>query len=541
MRYTVTRLQKRIRARRPAAKFRRLGWLVVALGTACASESLEVKENCGDPPCEPSRATPAVLSITPEDGDIGAEPKGVVRIRFNTELDAGCVSAENVVVLEGNEAVPGKLTYADTQITFAPSADLALLATYRVLIKAGLTSAGGIPMGREFASEFTVRDGTWTSPSSVGRSWLSGLSADAAGGFVLGWEAENVAHVRNYSGGRWKEDDQVLCTSCLRSSLGGNSHGDAVAVALDFDGIARAKQFRQGTWQADSDEVCHLTSYVPQAAISATVAPTGEVRALFVDGDTVRTRHTDRYGVWSGGTDTAGSIRSAPVLAFNDAGTGFVAWTAYDEASETSAARFVRLPAADNVVDTIPSSVDAGDALGALTMAVASNGEAEALWVSAGALMASHYTGTGWSSEAPPTGSETAGICAQPSVVFDGEVFVAAWGQLARGEDTPCIVHTSRRHDGSWEDSGVRSDSRSSAAVSEPLHLRADAWGNLTLLWTASGQATYVRFNHATTTWSAPVSAFPGHVSVARSLVGASGTLLAAFENGGNVETALFR
>lgn len=508
-------------------------------------EAANGQEQCVRGKCVPGNAPPAVVSVAPAEGATDADPAGTIRITFSEELDPATVTKDAVAVFKDNEPIPGSVTYSGTRVTVTPDTNLGLVTRYTVSVKASVADVDGVTMLKDFSSTFAVRDGAWTQakPASMSDGNLVGVSADAAGNYTLGYIAD-IPSARHYRLGAWSAPEQTLtCTDCYRYTVSGNRRGEAIAVAVDFDGTAVARQYRGGEWQPEDATVAQLTEYIPQAEISAAVAPTGEAYAAFVDGHTIRTRHTDNAGFWSGSTDNpiTETVLGTPKLGFDDSGQGFVAWVALDADTNSSALRFVQLHGGTaGSVKTISSSLS-NDSIASMALAVAPSGTAMALWRTENGLLTSFYADQ-WGPSQEVKSSTDVPLCGDASLVSDGEDFVAAWLHRSGDEATPCLVYTSRWHEGTWDDPELRSDATKSVDNGAPPVVGADSNGNLMLLWTVQNQANYARYNHVAATWSSPKKAFDATVTSAFDLaVSDGGPLIAAFNSGSSVYAALYQ
>jgi hypothetical protein len=503
------------------------------------------EESCLRGHCIPGNAPPYVQSITPSNGKTGADPGGTIRITFSEELDPTTVSVQSIAVMDGESPIAGNVSYAGRLATFTPGADLGLLGHYTVVVNSTVADLEGRAMLDDFTSTFDVRDGAWAQATAASTtvSTLAGLSADDEGRFTVGF-AGDVPYARHYESGAWSSQTQVSCEHCFRYVLSGNTHGDAVTAGIDLDGSAMARQYRNGIWQTQDASVAELTGYLPQTAVSAAVAPSGEAYVILIDDDMLRTRQTDSGGFWSGTTDTAISetVYGTPLMAFDETGDGFAAWIGSDTETGSDAVRFMQLHAGDvGSIQTISSSLT-GESLSQLSIAVAADGDAMALWLTTDGVMASNYTKSGWNVAKPVKGSEGVVTCGPTNLVFDGEDFVAAWQRYAGDATTPCLVYTSRWHKGVWADAELRSEAGKSAGQDAPPLLGTDAHGNLMLLWIVGNEATHARFNRGTNTWSTPKKAFDSRVTSPRALaVAPGGTLIMAFNSDSSVYTALFQ
>lgn len=478
------------------------------------------RERCVRGHCIPGNAPPKIESVSPTDGQSSADPTGSIRIEFSEELDATTVSRDTVMLFDGKDLVPGTVSYSGTRVTFKPDEDLALLVTYTLALKATITDLDGVPMLADFASTFTVRDGNWDAPkvAPVGSS-LDGVSADVPGGFLLGSAGEVV----RYADGAWT----TICETCW-GPLAGNGRGVAVTATFDGNGVVTARQYRNGVWDTDGENICELTGYVPQTLINVAVAPTGEAHVALRDDFVVRTRNTDTGATWSSGSDTAEWTDVVPQFAFNRTGEGFAYWTVIGASDHALHAVHFHEGTAE-VTETVPSSEASGTDFGSASIALTDDGGAMATWLFSGSLFVSHHSATGWAMARTIPGSTNVDVCTLPSLVSDGEDFVLAWGHDEGMAGTPCRVYSSRWHEGQWGNAELRSDD--SISVDGNPAITTDAHGNLLLLWTVEGQLYYTRYNHGIDAWAAPAQAFASvlHDPKPSAAVSRNGTIMLAY------------
>ena len=517
---------------------------VLALGSGCAPHASEPSdEDCGAGACIPAESELRVMSVTPSDGATDIEPRVTITIRFNRDVDPTSVFAENVEVLDGDTPLSGTIDSEGSHVTFTPDAKLSLLGQYSVVVRSTVRDRYGVTMKHDFMSCFTVRDGAWslTPPPSASPAWLSGLTVDTDGQFVLGlWEGPPTA--RRYSKkDAWSEVTPVACTMCSDYQLRGNARGQALAIAIEPDGRATARQLRARDWQSKSIHVATLTGYLPQALVTAAVAPNGEAHLLFVDDHVIRTRQTNRDGVWAEelGFPLTDTIYFRPVLAFDDRGTGFAAWMGYDEGDDCSSVHIIHFDASSaSSVQSIPSSCAQGQAVGQVAVAMTTTGEAVLLWPGSGGLLTSSYRSGAWSAASVLAELGSGSVCASPTIVSDGDDLVAAWGEQG-AESERCSLYSSRWHDGLWETRhphGLITGSGPGA----PL-LARDPRGNLMLAWNRDALLTFARFNRMTQSWTAAATQFETADSSTRAIaVAGNGVVMTAFEQDGNTLTALF-
>jgi hypothetical protein len=132
------------------------------------------------------------------------------------------------------------------------------------------------------------------------------------------------------------------------------------------------------------------------------------------------------------------------------------------------------------------------------------------VWVNADEVHSNRFTpdgGWGAPDRVDSLGTETGGSTATTALVFDGEDFIAAFGQRDGNSATPLSVYTNRWHDGSWSEAERRSDGSVPMDASS-LVLGVDGQRNVTVVWAADAahdlEATFSRYAARSSEWGAP-------------------------------------
>jgi hypothetical protein len=416
------------------------------------------EEVCNNRQCVAGNPPPTVVSVSPKDAAVDIELDAKVAIKFSEPLDAKTVTPATVRVLDGKTVVPGSLQYANDTVTFTPTSPLALLAPYTVVVTTGVEDAEGAPLLSEYTSEFSTRDGAWkTVDAANGSFWAlsDGLPISAEGDVLVAWAGMGnqncpvtATWLRRGMATSTKVFDADLSSDCGWVSSGGNAAGVA-SVVWNIPNSAHgtyAQQYRAGAWQANPSLVSKDTH---GHDLHVAVAPSGVV-TLFEQGDgDSEIWRTDAAGKWP----TMGNVLSSAFsngrvsVAYDPEGNGFAVWHSIPSVGGIERIVVSRFDAASGKWSTatdLPGSVAAtaptGDALrGIPVVAVDNEGGAMALWVNAsvdGKLMASRYSpSTGWDAPEPISGTLVVeSRYERPALVFDGEVFVAAWTALEAGK-----------------------------------------------------------------------------------------------------------
>jgi hypothetical protein len=138
--------------------------------------------------------SPRVRSVWPDDGQVGVEPSWEITARFSEDMDATTINSSTFLVMEGANPVPGTITYdaENRAATFDPDDRLALLGQYAVIVTREVRSTAGLRPWEEFHSGFEVRDGAWTTPTSIDAPFGSALrpvvASDTHGNAIAVWD-----------------------------------------------------------------------------------------------------------------------------------------------------------------------------------------------------------------------------------------------------------------------------------------------------------------------------------------------------------------
>jgi hypothetical protein len=400
------------------------------------------EETCFSGTCVAGNAPPTVLSVSPEDAAEGVEPDGVVVIEFSEPLDEDSVTAQSIQVLEGDEALTGKLSYADNKVTFTPDVPLALLGSYSVAVTTAVKDAAGAGMRQAFGSEFSVRDGAWkTIDVAKGNSFdstvfASGLPITGKGDVLLAWGADFAGScpmsVRWFSHGAALtplltfSDVEEFCYS---HSVASNMAGTAVVTWFSSKPTAGlyARQFRDGAWQ---DKSALVSAVEGVRETGAAVTPAG-ISTVFQTSSGAAGREawrTDDEGAWLSSADPLSSEYSYFNVStgFDALGNGVAVWLS--DAGEDKGLHVSYYDAAASqwskgVLLSTSVTSDGGQPL----LAVAPSGEAVALWFTPSSVLASYFAKKVWSKPEPISAqlngfNETDGA----GLVYDGRRFIAA-------------------------------------------------------------------------------------------------------------------
>jgi methionine-rich copper-binding protein CopC len=100
---------------------------------------------------------PSMVSILPANGSSGVPRDTAIEVAFSEPIAPDTVTNATLLLLQGNEAVPGTVMMAGATVTFTPSAPLTYGATYMIQIPAaGIRDLAGNGLDNTYQSNFTV-------------------------------------------------------------------------------------------------------------------------------------------------------------------------------------------------------------------------------------------------------------------------------------------------------------------------------------------------------------------------------------------------
>ena len=494
------------------------------------------EEVCNSGVCGAGNPPPTVVAVTPKDSSVDNELDAKIVIKFSEPLDATTVTPATIRVLDGKTVVPGVLAPVDNTVTFTPTSPLALLAPYTVSVTTAVKDAQGAPLLSEYTSEFSTRDGAWKPVDVVvdRDAWRlsDGLPISSEGDVLVAWAGGDERNCPITA--RWFRRGVAVTTTvfdlatplndCGWVTSGGNAAGVA-SVAWRIPSSPHGtyvQQYRDGAWQANPSLVSKDTS---GHDLHLAVAPSGVV-TLFEHRAVPPTRWTtDAAGKWPTTASVVSSgDSSAPVsVAYDPEGNAFALWHSAASVGGIERIEVSRFDAATGKWSTavdLPGSVAVNaptvdNLRGVPVVAVDDEGGAMVLWSNGsanGKIMASRYSAsTGW--DAPEPISDTLVVESRyepPALVFDGEVFVAAWTALEAGKrltfTARCEVATGW---GAYRKQQVNAADGTSAL--KMPRLVSDGRGTSLLVFAKGAEPTYslVYQRYANGAWDA-LKAVPG-------------------------------
>jgi hypothetical protein len=504
-------------------------------GTECTvardctnDDAADGEEGCDNGYCVAGNAPPTIISVSPGDKAVDVEPDSEIVIELSEPLAADTVTSESIQVLDGADPVPGELNYADNKVVFKPQVPLSLLVNYSIAVSVDVTDVDGVPLLEAFGSTFDVRDGQWSVttalPTKVSLPPLD-LPVDDAGNVLLTWDSL-VGGSTCPPMAQWFRrgvglDSAKPLTGAGFQQCGGihaaTATGNDVLVNWFEDAETATFWFKDGEWAAKKRPITTGT-YASWSALS--VAPDGVIH--YIESRNLPQVGLFAYvsnaaGVWSSGpyTITDEKINENPELRVGKNGKAVAVWNGTDATNHRKIGFSTYLPDKHAWAKggTIPGSLilETNTVIerGNPRLALNDNGDAMVLWIDEkGEIMASRSQpdSSAW---ADPVGiSGTIGTRAhyvQPSLIFDGTTFVAAWTKPA-GNTHDVYVARYDATDETWGAYQRVNDAKTPSTPRMP-ELRADAHQNLILVWAVPTSTpnvfdvAYQRYNARSGTW----------------------------------------
>jgi hypothetical protein len=475
--------------------------------------------------------------VLPDADAIDIEPDTEVVITFSEPIEGTTVTKDNIQLLDGGVPIAGTLTHQGEKVTFTPDVPLALFAELEVAVLTGVTDDAGVSLLEAHSSRFRVRDGTWhTTNAVVGTVYQLAdvLPVTASGDALVAWTAWNGGGIYCPTSANWFNRGVAASAQpavftgedipdCRSVTAGANA--DGVGVVVWQEDFEYAQQFRAGEWGAPKQPV---SKYGSSHLYTSAVAPDGSVSFFQHVSDGTDVWLTDSEGTWSPNRDDISNATglSSVNVAFDAEGNGFAVWAARDASSRQHilVSRFTTTSGVWSAAKILRGSLAESSAVnymrGAPAVAVDADGRALVLWTSrdgspTNVLMASRFIDEAqWSDPLPLAGATSViDLLEPPSLVFDGETFVAAWTERVASSGTIRAARFNMEVD-QFAASEARSAPRT--ALERMPRLVADTHHHLLLVWAAThpsgGQLVYSRYDALGASWSGPAEVSGGVV-----------------------------
>ena len=108
---------------------------------------------------------PTVISTDPNNNAVGVALNKVITANFSMPMDPTTINSNTYFVKQGNNLIPGSISYSGTVATFNPTNDLELNTLYTVTLTNSVKNLAGTPMTNDYVWSFTTR--TFINPPLV--------------------------------------------------------------------------------------------------------------------------------------------------------------------------------------------------------------------------------------------------------------------------------------------------------------------------------------------------------------------------------------
>ena len=387
---------------------------------------------CGAPSATPS-ATDAdtvlsVAALVPADGATTVALGIEVSATFTQDLDPTTINGDSFKVLKGDAPVAGSIAYDESTrtVTFKPTERLTRLSTYRAIIASGVRSRAGRELGTDVTWMFVTAEGGWSSPMSIGRTYVSTSSAAARapdGSIVAAWLSIPIQTAVRAPSGTWSNGPTLMPSSTIVHSLdlALNASGDGFAIwcAGLEDYNAAAAHYVAGAWEAPQSVESDVSSQGRSGSTQVAVATNGDAFAVWMQDIGAPTKNVwaaryDHLTGWEAPLEigtTSQLVR--PAIAIDSGDVPMVAWADGD----VHVSRYV------NGQWELPQTIGAGtDA----HLVADANNNVTVIWVDSD-VHARRWNGTAWQTDTII--SQPGGSALTPSVAVDaaGDVMVVWW------------------------------------------------------------------------------------------------------------------
>lgn len=456
--------------------------LCAALLLACGEQEPGASGGLPIPTAMPDPGSgPAVVSVSPANGETGIEPTTEVVIVFSEPIDPE--SAAPVIVRDGT-AIEAEVEFLGATVVLRPEMPLALRETYQVSVPSTMSDLAGNALGQATELSFTVRDGAWAAAAldRVASSMVQTVRTAAigvTGETIAAWSDAEGLYASRTIGSGWAPP-QVLTSAAV----------DAVVVAgSDAGGVV--------AWsETNADGFSHVF------AAHFTIAG-GFTAAEKID---------------------TGSHALSPVVDIDETGAVTMAWfeTTWMSGSLLLARRYVPGQGwGDEAV------VYSGPEFAAAPTLVAVGGEVALAWTqddgTASVIWTSRFSAGAWGSASRL--SHPSAWAFSPRIAAEGSTVAVAWNEL---EGYGVVVVVSASNGAGWNATRLGSTD----AYAEAPRLAVGDAGALVVLWASWGATAEILSAHAdgTHAFGAIVRLDASATGLSPELNGRDGHVLATWE-----------
>lgn len=352
-----------------------------------------------------------VLETVPIDSDAAVQPEVILAVEFDEDIDPATVTSQTITLSEVNGAsVAGAVALGSRPdiVLFTPEQPLQIITDYRATVATDLMDVRGHSLEEEFSWSFRTIDDEWGLPESISRNAAGDaespkVGVDSNSTAVAVWlesdgTRDNVVASRFTRPTLWDEPEPIESFDQPASELDFSMSLDGQAFAVwreqqtqGRDRIWAARYTPDGGWSTpESIEAGPMLAGDIATNPTVAVDPNGNAVAIWYQTDVAAggfSVWSNRYRADSGAWGAAENIEpnNAPAFRLPSIAVGMDAegnataiWTRGGLDQEEVWANHFDVGEGWNMAERIEAN-ETGDA-SSLAIAVATNGDAHALW-----------------------------------------------------------------------------------------------------------------------------------------------------------------
>jgi hypothetical protein len=230
---------------------------------------------------------PTVTQTSPLDKSEGVAVNAVLTVTFSEAMDSASVTADSIVLKQGDTLIAADVAYADSAATITPKAALGYTTAYTLRVTTSVRDAAGNPIAAAVEAAFTTEQhsGAWDGMKAIEN--LSTpcddpvIAASADGTAVCVFTSGTDVYAVRYDGTSWSAPTALNTGvgSCYLPKIAIKPDGGAIAVWMQYDDggsyfNARASVFTPSTttWAVpivlNSDTGATYDCYMPEVAFA---------------------------------------------------------------------------------------------------------------------------------------------------------------------------------------------------------------------------------------------------------------------------------
>ncbi len=455
-----------------------------------------------DSQSDPADTTaPSVSSTLPANAATVVARNSNITASFDEDMFASTVDVNSFTLtnsaagnIDGNVGFDGVSNIA----TFAPSGELALLASYTATLTTAITDLSGNALVADYSWSFTTADGTWGTPSLIesdnaGNASMQQLAFDNNGNAIAIWSQNDGTRwnvwTNRFDGSSWATSELLEVDNvgdAVDPQIAFDNSGNAIAVWAQDDGLRRniwANHFDGSSW--GTPEMIETDDTGPADLPQIAFDDNGNAIAVWMQMDSAR------WSIWANRFDGAswggaalvetidtGEARD-PQIAFDKNGKAIVVWAQND--GTRSNIRASLFSSGSWGGSTLIESDDAGDAEEP-QIAFDNAGNALAIWQQFDGVRYNVWTnrfdGSSWGT-ASLIENDDSGFAGGAQIAIDGNGnAIAVWSQ----HDGTRLNAWANHYDGSGWTGAVLIEADDSADASN-TQITFDSNGNALAIW----------------------------------------------------------